>query len=645
MAAHVRRAENFGVRRWLQLGAASAGVSAALFGLSALGPVVGVALADESGSSSSDGSAASDTSTSSSSSADADAQSKGASPAAPSPTTTSSQSSPSPSASTSSSSTASKTDADDKATVTAQTNTGSLKSSVTGSDDPAPAEPTSASSSSPSSDSVKTAAVVKAPAAASVAAPAASETVAAQADPSPSPSSSPSSSSPSPSPSVAAADPVIPWALQVTAPADARKQVIADQLTAWTNSSMGWIDSLPVPAALKWNLEGALWTVRRGFLNLAPTVAPITVTGLSDALVTGHVDAVDPEGDAIVYRLVKGPASGSLQLNADGTFTYTPGTGFEGVDSFVVMAQDVGLHVNLVDLFRGQGTAAGALVNEGAIKFAFNYTTGADYWSTDARNALQSAANSVASYFLVTSPVVIDYDVTGENDPATSLLAAAGSDLVTNTAGFWQTVVQNKLLSGVDSNGAAADGEIDWNWGRSWALGDTVGSDSFDFMSTAMHELLHSFGFLSYVAQPGSNTNTAWPLFASFITAADGTRAIGADYAWNSALDPNLTGANGGLYFGGANAVAAYGGQLVPLYTPNPWESGSSMSHLDDTTFTGSNQQLMNAKTDTGLGVRVLSPIELGLLEDIGYTVVVPQAPTAALAMIGFVFIRRARKK
>jgi hypothetical protein len=374
-------------------------------------------------------------------------------------------------------------------------------------------------------------------------------------------------------------------------------------------------------------------------------VAPITVTGLSDALVTGRVDAVDPEGDAIVYRLVKGPASGSLQLNADGTFSYIPGTGFEGVDSFVVMAQDVGLHVNLVDLFRGQGTAAGALVNEGAIKFAFNYTTGADYWSTDARNALQSAASSVASYFLVTSPVVIDYDVTGENDPATSLLAAAGSDLVTNTVGFWQTVVQNKLLSGVDSNGAAADGEIDWNWGRSWALGDTVGSDSFDFTSTAMHELLHSFGFLSYVVQPGSNTNTAWPLFASFITAADGTRAIGAGYAWNSALDPNLTGANGGMYFGGANAVAAYGGQLVPLYTPNPWESGSSMSHLDDTTFTGSNQQLMNAKTDTGLGVRVLSPIELGLLEDIGYTVVVPQAPAAAMAMIGFVFIRRMRKK
>jgi hypothetical protein len=429
-------------------------------------------------------------------------------------------------------------------------------------------------------------------------------------------------------PTIAAADPVAPWALQVTAPADPRKQVIAEQLTAWTSSSLGWIGSLPVPDSLKWNLEGAFWTVRRGFFNLAPTVAPMTVTGLSDAVVSGRVGAVDPEGDAIVYRLVNGPRSGAVVLNVDGTFTYTPGLGFDGVDSFVVLAQDVGLHANLVDPFRGPGTAAGALVNQGAIKYAFNYTTGADYWSTDARDALVSAANSLAAYFLVTSPVVITYDVTGESNAASDTLASAGSGLVSGAPGFWRTVVQNKILSGVDSNGAAADGEISWNWASSWALGDTVDADSFDFESTAMHELMHSFGFLSYVGQPGSNTDAEWTLFASFIVTALGTKPIGNDFIWNGDFDPHLTGADGGLYLSGANAVAAYGGRLVPLFTPNPWEVGSSMSHLDDTTFTGSSQQMMNAKTDKGQGVRVLSPIERGVLQDIGYTVVLPQFAT-----------------
>ncbi len=79
-----------------------------------------------------------------------------------------------------------------------------------------------------------------------------------------------------------------------------------------------------MPEALKWHLEGALWTTRRTLFNLAPTVAPLTVSGLSNTVVNGRVDATDPENDAIVYRLVRGPSSGTVALNADGSFTYTP---------------------------------------------------------------------------------------------------------------------------------------------------------------------------------------------------------------------------------------------------------------------------------------------------------------------------------
>ncbi|WP_142271569.1 Ig-like domain-containing protein [Mycobacterium sp. AT1] len=383
------------------------------------------------------------------------------------------------------------------------------------------------------------------------------------------------------------------------------------------------IAQLPLADPLKGMLAGTAYTVRRTLLNQAPTVAPLTLTGASDAPVAGQVSAVDAEGDPISYRLVKGPTAGNLTLNADGSFTYSPGQGFDGVDSFVVMAQDLGLHVNLLDPFRGAGTSAGALFNEGAIKFAFTYTTGANYWSTDAKSALESSAVRLAAYFLVTKPVTLEYDVTGENDTTTSTLASAGSDLISNAPGFWRTVVQNELLSGVDSNGAAADGAINWNFGESWAYGDAVAANQFDFVSTAMHELMHSFGFLSYVGPPGSNTNLEWTLFAGFITTSTGTRVINSRGVWHTAYDPNLTGAGGGLYFDGANAVAAHGGP-VPLFTPNPWQEGSSASHLDDATFTGSNQQLMNAITDVGLGVRVLSPIEQGIMRDLGYTVVVP---------------------
>jgi hypothetical protein len=134
-----------------------------------------------------------------------------------------------------------------------------------------------------------------------------------------------------------------------------------------------------------------------------------------------------------------------------------------------------------------------------------------------------------------------------------------------------------------------------------------------------------------------------WTVFASFVVTSDGTNVIGPNGKWKAAYNPNLTGGNGGLYFGGDNAVDAYGGR-VPLYTPNPWVQGSSMGHLDDKTFTGTNEKMMNARTGKGPGVRILSPIELGILKDLGYTVT-PNTPTyAAFMFVGVIFLRRPKR-
>ena len=164
-----------------------------------------------------------------------------------------------------------------------------------------------------------------------------------------------------------------------------------------------------------------------------------------------------------------------------------------------------------------------------------------------------------------------------------------------------------------------------------------MSGSEYDFQSTAMHELLHTFGFLSNIDQAGSNTGRIWTLFDSYVVNAAGTRAIGSsDYVWNTAFNPDLTGGNGGLYFGGPRAVAANYGN-VALYTPNPWESGSSLSHISADT-------LMNASVSTGSGPRVLSPVELGILADIGYTVN-SGPPTPVLLFVGLVTIRLRRRK
>ena len=48
----------------------------------------------------------------------------------------------------------------------------------------------------------------------------------------------------------------------------------------------------------------------------------------------------DVDGDALNAILVSGPAHGSLTLNADGSFTYTPAANYNGPDSFTYKAND-----------------------------------------------------------------------------------------------------------------------------------------------------------------------------------------------------------------------------------------------------------------------------------------------------------------
>ena len=48
----------------------------------------------------------------------------------------------------------------------------------------------------------------------------------------------------------------------------------------------------------------------------------------------------DPDGDSLSTSLASGPANGSVTVNADGSFRYTPNSGYNGADSFTYTAND-----------------------------------------------------------------------------------------------------------------------------------------------------------------------------------------------------------------------------------------------------------------------------------------------------------------
>ncbi|MCG5058906.1 MAG: tandem-95 repeat protein [Limnoraphis sp. WC205] len=64
--------------------------------------------------------------------------------------------------------------------------------------------------------------------------------------------------------------------------------------------------------------------------------SPITIDAVSGVL-NGDTDS---DGNPLEAILVNSPNNGSLNLNGDGSFSYTPNSGFSGVDSFIYTAND-----------------------------------------------------------------------------------------------------------------------------------------------------------------------------------------------------------------------------------------------------------------------------------------------------------------
>jgi len=82
-------------------------------------------------------------------------------------------------------------------------------------------------------------------------------------------------------------------------------------------------------------------------VNDAPTLNYCEVNTQEDTPVTGALDAWDPDGDALMYRVVTVPGKGTMDLDAaTGSFTYTPSANTNGSDSFQAVANDGQLDSN-----------------------------------------------------------------------------------------------------------------------------------------------------------------------------------------------------------------------------------------------------------------------------------------------------------
>ena len=76
--------------------------------------------------------------------------------------------------------------------------------------------------------------------------------------------------------------------------------------------------------------------------NTEPTAGDLPVTTSEDQPVSGQLMAEDVDQDALSYSLADdgAPGNGSVNIHADGSYTYTPSADFSGTDSFTYAVSD-----------------------------------------------------------------------------------------------------------------------------------------------------------------------------------------------------------------------------------------------------------------------------------------------------------------
>src|SRR5690606_21894885 len=75
-------------------------------------------------------------------------------------------------------------------------------------------------------------------------------------------------------------------------------------------------------------------------VNDAPLAQDGTLTTDEDAPKVGQLNADDIDGDALTYSIVTPPQHGTVQLQQNGAYTYTPEADYTGADSFVFKVND-----------------------------------------------------------------------------------------------------------------------------------------------------------------------------------------------------------------------------------------------------------------------------------------------------------------
>ena len=274
--------------------------------------------------------------------------------------------------------------------------------------------------------------------------------------------------------------------------------------------------------------------------------------------------------------------------------------------------------------------------------FIVNYNT----VPTVARAAVQAAIDVWSENFSSTVPVTVN--VSWGRASSYGILAAASAK--SNFANFpnapdktlYYAAALANALAGNDLDPNNPELEITISSDAPWYYGvdGKCPPKSFDLVSVILHEMGHGLGFISgsyYDEYSGYGRVDLPTPFDAYAQLPDGRRL--ADMPSPSIETGKAL--TSPLYWSGENGIKANNGIKPPLFTPSIYEPGSSVSHLDERTFSqvGANS-VMTPNLDSGEVFHLPGSLLLAMFDDMrlkppaGAAYGTPQPPQNVKALV-----------
>lgn len=221
----------------------------------------------------------------------------------------------------------------------------------------------------------------------------------------------------------------------------------------------------------------------------------------------------------------------------------------------------------------------------------------------------------------------VSYEKLGEGVLGSSVITgyAAGWGIdARNPMAFYPVSLAEKIAGESLNTDAEGDLELRINNSVAWYLGTdgNVPVGKYDLITVALHEICHGLGFFdSMNAENGIGSyglGSVPMIYETYLENETGKKLTDTlEYQNNSAkLATELTG--GHVYFNGP-LIRNYSGSRIKLYAPGTWDSGSSISHLDEDTYPDGSKALMTPFIDLREAIHDPGKFNLSILGDMGW--------------------------